>query len=527
VQHVEVNECIPFADTSVEPATYLVLITVNYADGEPDSYCVPITILNEEDAAQLLSGRPQAGIARVERDDREETRVICEATWQDDFWDRLLSTISGRTTIHGNQGVVQGFRTAAYARLAEDVDDVPAPKVHGGEQSNTSAIFGERFILKLFRRITPGVNPDLEIGRQLTERGELAIVPQVAGAVEFRDGSGKHATLAVLHQFVSHIADAWTYTLDELERYLERVQSAEGIVSDGAAEGHKDATKDITDAVEVSAVALSHNEPPQLAQDMIGGFLSWAELLGRRTGELHVALANSGGGAAFAPEPFTRLYQRGLYQSMRSQARATVELLRSQLPRLNGESQAKAAQMLECERSLYAKFGELTRGLFDAKRIRCHGDLHLGQVLFTGTDFVFIDFEGEPERPVSERRIKASALRDVAGMLRSFHYAAHAAIRGHSQSAVMHHAAIPIELWANYWSAWVSASFLREYLAAAQQGEFLPKDGSQLHSLLRAFLLEKALYELRYELNNRPDWVSIPLEGIRQYCGDAAELATA
>jgi predicted trehalose synthase len=112
-------------------------------------------------------------------------------------------------------------------------------------------------------------------------------------------------------------------------------------------------------------------------------------------------------------------------------------------------------------------------------------------------------------------------------MLRSFHYAAHAAIRGHSQSAVMHHAAIPIELWANYWSAWVSASFLREYLAAAQQGEFLPKDGSQLHSLLRAFLLEKALYELRYELNNRPDWVSIPLEGIRQYCGDAAELATA
>jgi maltose alpha-D-glucosyltransferase/alpha-amylase len=148
-------------------------------------------------------------------------------------------------------------------------------------------------------------------------------------------------------------------------------------------------------------------------------------------------------------------------------------------------------------------------------------------VLFTGTDFVIIDFEGEPERPVSERRIKASAFRDVAGMLRSFHYVANAALRGHVQGLIMQHAEVPIEVWASYWSAWVSASFLRTYLAAAEPGGFLPKDRTQLNVLLRAYLLEKALYELRYELNNRPDWVNIPLQGITQYCGAKEQSAIA
>jgi maltose alpha-D-glucosyltransferase/alpha-amylase len=273
-------------------------------------------------------------------------------------------------------------------------------------------------------------------------------------------------------------------------------------------------------------VELNSADPPQLAQDLIGGFLSWVELLGRRIGELHVALATTDGGAAFSPEPFSRLYQRSLYQSMRSQARTTVDLLRAQYRNLGDEARAQADRFLHCERSLYAKFGQLTRGLFDAKRIRCHGDLHLGQVLFTGKDFVIIDFEGEPERPVSERRIKASPLRDVAGMLRSFHYAAHAAIRGHSSSLITQHASVPAEQWADYWSAWVSAVFLRTYLAEAKAGGFLPQERDQLDSLLRAYLLEKSLYELRYELNNRPDWVNIPLQGITLYCGASAEHAS-
>jgi maltose alpha-D-glucosyltransferase / alpha-amylase len=355
-------------------------------------------------------------------------------------------------------------------------------------------------MLKLFRRLTAGINPDLEIGRQLTEHESFAHVPKVAGALEYRCGSNHQFTVAILHEFVPNVGDAWTTTLDELGRYFERVQSQ---------------TPDALLQLD-SPLELLDAELPPLAQETIGGYLSLAELLGRRTAELHVTLSKTEGGPAFAPEPFTRLYQRALYQSMRSQTRGTVELLSTQVKRLDEEAQELAKQAIEKERRILARLSELLPQRIDSKRIRCHGDLHLGQVLFTGKDFVIIDFEGEPERPVSERRIKASPLRDVASMLRSFHYVSHAALRGHTSTRALEHASISNETWAAFWSTWVSATFLRSYLAEARAGDFLPADRAQLRTLLAAYLLEKALYELRYELNNRPDWIRIPLEGILQ-----------
>jgi maltose alpha-D-glucosyltransferase/alpha-amylase len=208
---------------------------------------------------------------------------------------------------------------------------------------------------------------------------------------------------------------------------------------------------------------------------------------------------------------------------MRSQARATFDFLRTRLPQLPDAARERAQQALDEQRCAFARIGELLHTPIHARRIRCHGDLHLGQVLFTGKDFVIIDFEGEPERPVSERRIKTTPLRDVAGMLRSFHYVAHAALRGHAPTLFIQHAAVPIEHWTAFWTAWVSAAFLRGYLVEAKAGEFLPQERGQLQTLLSAYLLEKALYEVRYELNNRPDWTTIPLEGILHLCGDFSE----
>jgi maltose alpha-D-glucosyltransferase/alpha-amylase len=257
-------------------------------------------------------------------------------------------------------------------------------------------------------------------------------------------------------------------------------------------------------------------EPPPLAHDTIGGYLHSAELLGQRTAELHVTLANIENNAAFSPEAYSRLYQRALYQSMRSQARGTLELLRSHVDGLNEEARALAQRVLDLERAIFARFGELLERRIDARRTRCHGDFHLGQVLFTGKDFVIIDFEGEPERPVSERRIKASPLRDVAGLLRSLHYVSHAAARGKTPALFVENAAIPRETWAAFWYAWSAAQFLQSYLTHATPGGFLPVNPCQVQTLLNAYLLEKALYELRYEMNNRPDWVNIPLEGILQ-----------
>jgi len=518
LQSVNVIDWFHFEQTRVESSLYCLIARANYSNGEPDSYCIPVMLVDEEVAEDLMAEHQRAGIARIKMPNEDHSQVLCEATGEPEIWKQMSSMISERRRKTTQRGAIRGTQTTTYGHLVETFDAKTPPTVHGGEQSNTSAIFAEKFILKLFRRLTPGINPDLEIGRHLTEH-ELSIVPKVAGALEYQLESGEQFTLGILHEYVPNVGDAWKYTLDELARYFEHVQSVDIHEFDVDDSDREEAGHSLISDAQRSVLDLCALEPPPLAQHTIGGFLSLAELLGQRVGELHVALATAGGGSAFSPEPFTRLYQRSLYQSMSSQARATMEMLRSQQGRLNEESQKLAQDVLSCDQSLYSKFRELTRGLIDARRIRCHGDLHLGQVLFTGTDFVIIDFEGEPERPVSERRIKASAFRDVAGMLRSFHYAANAALRGRAQGLIMQHAEVPVEVWASYWSAWVSASFLRTYLVAAEPGGFLPKDRTRLNVLLRAYLLEKALYELRYEMNNRPDWVSIPLQGIKQYCG--------
>jgi len=525
LQAVQIIDC--FAVESADAPLYLLLLNATYANGEPEAYSVPIAALDEHAASELLLIHPRAGIANVYGVLNESHWTICEASWDEHLWKQILSIAARDERLHGLYGSVIGSHVTTANDLITEARGNAKPSVHGGEQSNTSAIFGEKLIVKLFRRLSPGINPDLEIGRRLTERCELSIVPRFAGALEYRADSGRQFTLAVLNEFIPNVGDAWAYTLDELQRYFERVQSADTETAElKMFEGNVESVKQAIDRdIDESILALCQCEPPPLAQLVVGGYLSWAETLGQRVGELHVALADATPGSPFAPEPFTRLYQRSLYQSMRGQARSTVEMLPSQIHRLKERDAEEIRSMLGCTRSLYAKFSELTHERIDAKRIRCHGDLHLGQVLYTGTDFVIIDFEGEPERPVSERRIKASPLRDVAGMLRSFHYAAHAALRGQTSGTLIQHPSVPVEQWASYWSAWVSSAFLRNYLDAAAPGRFLPTDRGQLEPLLRAYLLEKALYELRYELNNRPDWVSIPLEGIRQYCATKPEPA--
>jgi maltose alpha-D-glucosyltransferase/alpha-amylase len=528
LQLVEVIDSFDFAPSDLQQPLWLLLVNVTYAEGEPDTYVVPVTLADAETLDGLLTEHPLAAIARVELPDAANTphtQVLCEATWDERLWTQLLTTISSRKQLRGDRGRIAGLRTAAYSRLTDGSELDLNPSVHGGEQSNTSASFDSQFILKLFRRVTPGVNPDLEIGRELTEREPLGIIPQVAGAIEYTTDSGREKTLAVLHEFVANIGDAWTYTLDELNRYFERVQS-EGSAFDShssisevnGGSGNRVLPGNLLTAVEAEA--------PPLAQELIGGYLSLAELLGRRVGEMHLALSGARG-PAFQPEPFSRLYQRSLYQSMRSQARATLQMLRAQKHSLNDEAREQAEAALRQEGSIYATFNKIVHAPIQALRTRCHGDLHLGQVLFTGKDFVIIDFEGEPERPVSERRIKASPLRDVAGMLRSFHYVAHAALRGKMPALVIQHPSVPIEHWATYWSTCVSAAFLRSYLTVAGEGSFLPRDRSQIDTLLTAYLLEKALYEVRYEVNNRPTWINIPLEGILQLCGDIQEHSLA
>ena len=483
------------------PATRLLIVRIEYVEGEPETYMLPVVFALGEQAKNILGDRPGAGVISVTRSDDVEDAVLCDTTHEDAFWLLLFDAIAGGRTIPGQQGHAQPLRTDALSRLGADIS--PDVWVHGGEQSNTSAVLGGRYMLKLFRRVSEGENPDLEIGRYLTEQTRLACVPQIAGGLDFYDRDGDRYTLAVLHEQVTNEGDAWVYTLDELGRYLERMRSewtgappAEALPSSA------------------SLLELAQQVPPTAAQEVIGSYLQSAELLGRRTGQLHLALA-LGKGSSFSPEPFSQLYQRSLYQSMRANARRTLGLLRKRQSTLPTAAAAQAQTLLQHEEALMQRFQNVAANRIHAQRTRCHGDFHLGQVLFTGKDFVIIDFEGEPDRPIGERRIKASPLRDVAGMIRSFHYATHAALRDPKREALLPSAGSDdVAPWMTVWYLWSAAAYLKAYLEEVAASGILPAEPAATETLLNAYLLEKAVYELGYELNNRPDWVQIPMEGI-------------
>ncbi|HEX5416593.1 MAG TPA: putative maltokinase, partial [Chloroflexota bacterium] len=384
---------------------------------------------------------------------------------------------------------------AAALRASADL----TPRARGAEQSNSSIVFDEAAIMKVFRRVAEGENPDLEVGRLLTERSDFTHTPRLLGSLEYRLGRDNY-TVAMLQGYVPNYGDAWEHTLGELDRYFEIL-----------AMYRPELTDDLPSRL--GLLALSDNVPGEQARDTISGYLESAILLGRRTAELHLALAADSEDPAFAPEPITTMYQRSIYQSMRSQYNRSLELLARKRRDFSPEVRELADAVLSRSEPVHQRLRSVLEGKVSATRIRCHGDFHLGQVLYTGSDFVIIDFEGEPARSLGERRIKRSPLRDVAGMIRSFDYAVSTALGRRAEAREPSEIA-ELEPWARYWYGWVAATFLRSYQDTAHGAPFVPAERIVFNTLLSAYLLEKALYELEYELNNRPTWAAVPLKGI-------------
>jgi len=499
VRGVALQHAVPVAGPSAG-AGYLALLRVDYVEGEPELYALPLAYAGPNAGAdEVRRDLPQAVIAGVREPGGEG--VVFDGAYDRATGAALLDVIARRRRARAGHADLAGVQTQAFRRVAGDAA-AEAATVLRGEQSNTSLLYGDRCILKLFRRPEAGMHPDFEIGRFLTERAAFPHTPQVAGAIEYRFGD-ESRTVGILSQFVPNEGDAWRYTLDELGHYYERV--AVGGEVPARPPGR--------------LVDLARTEPPAEDATLIGSYLGDARLLGRRTAELHCALAADPNDPDFAPEPLTAMYQRSIYQSVRSTVRQSLQVLRRNLAAVPESARAMADQVAGAEDALLGRLRPLLDRRIAAARIRTHGDYHLGQVLFTGKDFVIIDFEGEPARPLSERRHKRPALRDVAGMLRSFHYAALAALadqvaRGLAPQSpdVQAH----LRAGARLWTAWTSAAFLGGYLDAAEAAPapVVPGDAAAVQLLLDTFLIDKAAYELTYELNNRPAWVWIPLAGL-------------
>jgi maltose alpha-D-glucosyltransferase/alpha-amylase len=480
---------VPVAERDV----LVTLVEVRYLDADPEQYVLPLAYADGEQARAIAVASPNSVILS-----REGGGVLYDAMADEAFVNTLVDGMGRKKRWRAPRGELVASRTIAFPELRGEEDGLRATVLRG-EQSNTSVNLGDRLLFKLFRKAEPGLNPDLELGRYLTEHTGFRRVPMLAGGLELRTRNAEPITLGVLHQFVPSEGDAWTLTLNALSRFFERA-----LVSPQPREA---------ELAPVSLLELAKREPPAVLEEAAGGYMAQARLLGRRTGEFHLALAGDRENPAFAPEAFTGLYRRSIYQSLRSSARTTFDLLRRRLSTLPEAIREEARAVVALEDVLLKQ----ARAVMDRKipmaRLRVHGDYHLGQVLFTGKDFVIVDLEGEPSRSLPERRYKRSPLRDLAGMIRSYEYAAAYSVR----HGPMRSEDVPTLLpWARLWQRWASASFLRGYLDAVGEASYLPKGADGFTAMLDFYLLDKAIYELRYELNNRPEWVGIPLEAIRQ-----------
>ncbi len=495
MRNVRIVETVPILSTA-----HLVMLEVEFVEGESETYVLPLGFAGGDEAQALVQERPAALVATLQAG--EDDGVLYDAVWDPDFCAALLATIGEGRQYQGTSGDLVAVTSAVLAGLRGDPVEALPPILLGVEQSNTSVRFGDRLILKLYRRLAMGINPDQEIGQFLTEKAAFANTPPLAGVLEFRrrEIGSAPVTVALLQGFVPNRGDAWRYTLDSLAGYFASVAQR------GAAGG-------APVLPQATLIELVRDPVPDEAKELIGPYLRSASLLGRRTAELHLALASHPEDPVFAPEPFDAAFQAYLHRSMRELTDRIMRLLRSRLDTLPEVGQDEARQVLDLEGYIASGFDTLLAHPIHAMRSRIHGDYHLGQVLYTGDDFMIIDFEGEPARPLSERQMKRSPLQDVAGMLRSFHYAAYAAYFAQSQDAAP---SPELEAWARYWHLWVSVAYLQTYLKVAARAAFIPEGWDELKFLLDAYLVEKAVYELGYELNNRPSWARIPLQGILQ-----------
>jgi maltose alpha-D-glucosyltransferase/alpha-amylase len=487
---------------------HIILMEVSYGDGEPEIYTMPSALATGEEMERVRRQLGETSLLRV-RNARGEEGVLYGAVWNEAFTEALLTAIAKRRKFRG----LNGELTASHTRTFRKVWGPTHPRLESAaqntEHSNTSVVYGDRFILKLFRRVQSGVNPEIEMTEFLT-RQDFQNVPPYAGSMEYRN-NGDTYSIALLQGLVHNQGDAWQHTIDSLSRFFENAL-----------------TRPETDSIRQDAVRLPFtlidDQLPSEVQELIGTYTESARLLGKRTGELHLVLGSDSSTPAFAPEPFTDHYRLGLYHSLIGKLGRTFELLSRRLPGLPEELQTEARRVLAQEDMIRGRFRPIRDLRFDAMRIRLHGDLHLAQVLYTGKDFVFVDFEGELDRSLGERRIKRSPLRDVAGMLRSFQYASSAVLFGRIPGITSRpESRSSLELWAGYWYAWVGALFLKSYFDVTRTSGLLPSSDGDLGAMLSAYVLERALDQLTCELNDRPEWVIVPLHGILKAVG-AAEL---
>ncbi len=491
---------------------WFLLIRVETRDSMTETLSLSLTLLPDQNTKALLVPWQVAAVASVVD---PEPGLLCDALAVPDCCRDLLRGILNGRLRRMEDGEIEAAPLAGQAVDTDGPVDTAgfSLALRRSERNNRAIVYGESYVFKVFRRIEEGVNPDLEIGRYLTEQTNYHGAAAVVGSIQYRRRGGEPSTLGVLHRYVANQGTAWQYMLDQLSQYFERVAALARELPSGPPR-------------QVSMQApLEDTEVAGTWRELMGGYLDTARLLGQRTAELHQALAANRSDPAFAPEPFGKLYQRSIYQSMRNLIGRLCNRLARQRSALPESTRQLADQIIGQHDAVLLRFQAILDPALNGQRIRCHGDYHLAQLLHTGKDFIIIDFEGDNTRTIGERRVKQSPLRDVASMVRSFDAAVQSALfgitddRGRSPGTIRPEDRPSLEPWAHAWYDHMARQFVQTYIQTIQPTGLLPRTEAASYALLELLLLDKAFAQIDAALSERQDWVWIPLRGAGRLLG--------
>ena len=476
-----------FADWTMmdaNPPLFFCIVEVEYAGGVVDRYALVLAAVAGEMAHQVLQHRHSAILARLSG---AKAGVLYDGMTDPIVANRVMDIMRRGGTISMRSGAVRVSFSESMDAFPTDESPLRA-HIPSVEQSNSSVLIGDKYLLKVFRRLQAGENPDIEVGRTLGSRANEARVPALLAWAEYQGEGSAPMSMAMVQQQVPSRGSAWQRALDEVHGYCERAMLAH--------RARADAERTVPSAGDI--------------EDTMGVYRATIELLGQRTADLHRTMAGIER-EGFGIHTYSRDDLDKLVRDLKAHAARALDMARDRRGTLPDETAQRVDVLLTHTEAVDAALDRLLTIEDAGKRIRTHSDFHLGQVLEVAGDVYFIDFEGEPARPIAERRVPQSPLRDIAGMVRSFGYAARAGLKTFLESHP--DGRHPLDPWINGWELHAAAMYLNAYLRNIGEAGLLPASPAR-DLLLRALLLDKAFYELSYELNNRPDWVEIPVDGL-------------
>jgi maltose alpha-D-glucosyltransferase/alpha-amylase len=486
---------------------YMVILHVLYNEGDSDHFILPVSAALGDAVTPIYLQYPKSIIIHIKIND--SVGVLYDCLYHEQFQKFLMNLIQKNKKIKIPTGHLIAHRGKRLAREGESAYDSKETLLKE-MQNNTVIISGEVLSLKLYRKTQPGLHPEIELNTLLSEKNNFSGIPEYLGSIEFKSDNNNTYSIGLLQKYVKNENNGMTYVEDNIHRYFDNVLV-------------KKLTKNDIVHVMPSFINVGKKNIPVFMQELIDThFIEMIHLMGIRTAELHIALSKHNSLPEFAMEPFSKLYQRSLYQSIRSQVKQVFTTLNKKMFKVPFTMISEAKRLISHESLIFTYLKKISEKNIKARKIRIHGDYRLDQLLFTGKDFVILDLEGESHRYLSERRLKYSPLRDVASMIRSFHNVLYNTFMQFTK--VRKQDTQVIEPFMEPWFNYISGIFLNGYLDIMKDSELIPQDKGDLETLIVSFIMERHISDLGLQVSGEMDEsIVIPLKGISRLINEYEE----